>query len=61
MTYEKPEYVEVYASQIMALVGNELVTHVSEPDALTTRPPPLLLDVIDAMIIQNSFRALYIS
>ena len=24
----------------MALVGIELVTHVSEPDALTTRPPP---------------------
>ena len=23
----------------MALVGIELVTHVSEPDALTTRPP----------------------
>ena len=24
----------------MALVGIELVTHVSEPDALTTQPPP---------------------
>ena len=24
----------------MALVGIELVTHASEPDALTTRPPP---------------------
>ena len=28
-------FTEVYASWIMALVGIELVTHVSEPDALT--------------------------
>ena len=28
----------------MALVGIELVTFVSEPDALTTRPPPCASD-----------------
>ena len=28
---------------MMALVGIELETIVSEPDALTTRPPPSLL------------------
>ena len=28
----------------MALVGIELVTHVSEPDALTTRPPVVSLE-----------------
>ena len=27
----------------MALVGIELVTHASEPDALTTRPPPCIM------------------
>ena len=32
--------VEVYASLIMALIGIELKTLVSEPDALTTRLPP---------------------
>ena len=32
--------IEVYASQMMALAGVELEALVSEPDALTTRPPP---------------------
>ena len=27
----------------MALVGIELVTHASEPDALTTRPPHIII------------------
>ena len=30
----------------MALVGVKLVTLFSEPDALTTRPPPLLRAVL---------------
>ena len=34
--------IEVNASYIMALVGVELQTLVSEPDALTTRPHPEL-------------------
>ena len=31
----------------MELVGVELETLVSEPDALTTRPPPCKLDLSD--------------
>ena len=32
--------IEVYASLIMALVGVEIETLISEPDTLTIRPPP---------------------
>ena len=31
---------EVYVSLMMALAGIELETLISEPDTLTTRPPP---------------------
>ena len=36
----------------MALVGIELVTHVSEPDALTTRPIKIFIIFVKAKILQ---------
>ena len=44
----------------MALVGVELVTLVSEPDALTTRPPPALLGFTSAVKVSSDFRAMNI-
>ena len=37
----------------MALVGVELETLVSEPDALTTRPPPCALHVTNLQRLKN--------
>ena len=34
----------------MALVGVELETFVSEPDALTTRPPPCALELKETCV-----------
>ena len=37
----------------MALVGIEVVTHVSEPDALTTRPPPCAFSVFYLKVFEE--------